>query len=41
LVVAASRIVANPVGIRPTAKPFDVTEGKKISIELGTPTAHG
>ena len=41
LVVAASRVIANPVGIPPTAKPFDVIEGKTISIELGTPTAHG
>ncbi len=41
LVVAASRVIANPVGVPPTAKPFDVIEDKKISIELGTPTAHG
>jgi len=41
LVAAASRAVANPVGVPPTAKPFDVIEGNKISIELGTPTAHG
>ena len=41
LIVAASRVHANPVGVPPTAKPFDVVEGKKVSIELGTPTAHG
>ena len=41
LVAAASRVIANPVGVPPTAKPFDVIEGKTISIELGTPTAHG
>jgi hypothetical protein len=41
LVAAASGAIANPVGIPPTAKPFDVIEGKTISIELGTPTAHG
>ena len=41
LVVAASRAIANPVGVPPTAKPFEVVEGKKTSIELGTPTAHG
>ena len=41
LVVAASRAAANPVGVPPTAKPIEVTEGNKISIELGTPTAHG
>src|ERR1700679_1181804 len=40
-VVAASRVIANPIGVPPTAKPFEVTEGNKISIELGTPTAHG
>ena len=39
LVVAASRLIANPVGVPPTAKPLDVVEGKTISIELGTPTA--
>jgi hypothetical protein len=41
LAAAASRVIANPVGIPPTAKPFDVIEGQTISIELGTPTAHG
>src|SRR5208282_5454288 len=41
LVVAASRVIANPLGVPPTAKPFDVIEGKTISIELGTPTEHG
>ena len=41
LVAAASRVIANPVGVPPTAKPFDVIEGEKINIELGTPTAHG
>jgi len=41
LVVAANRVIANPVGVPPTAKPFDVIEGQTISIELGTPTAHG
>jgi hypothetical protein len=41
LAAAASRVIANPVGVPPTAKPFDVIEGKKINIELGTPTAHG
>jgi hypothetical protein len=41
LVVAASRVTANPLGVPPTAKPFDVVEGEKISIELGTPTPHG
>ena len=41
LVVAAGRVIANPVGVPPTAKPFDVIEGKTISIALGTPTAHG
>ena len=41
IVAAASRVIANPVGVPPTAKPFDVVEGKTISIELGTPTAHG
>jgi hypothetical protein len=39
--VAAGRVIANPVGIPPTAKPIDVVEDKKISIELGTPPAHG
>jgi hypothetical protein len=41
LVAAASRVIANPLGVPPTAKPLDVIEGKTISIELGTPTAHG
>src|SRR5271165_146408 len=41
LVAAASGVIANPVGVPPTAKPIDVIEGKTISIELGTPTAHG
>ncbi len=41
LVVAASRVIANPLGIPPTSKPFEVIEGKEISIALGTPTAHG
>ena len=41
LVTTASRVTANPVGVPPTAKPFDVIEGQKIGIELGTPTAHG
>ena len=41
LVTAAGRVIANPVGVPPTAKPFDVIEGEKINIELGTPTAHG
>ena len=41
LVAAASQVVANPLGVPPTAKPFDVVEGEKISIELGTPSAHG
>ena len=41
LAAAGSRLVANPVGVPPTAKPFDVIEGKKVAIELGTPTAHG
>jgi hypothetical protein len=41
LVAAASQAKANPVGVPPTAKPFEVIEGKAISIELGTPTAHG
>jgi hypothetical protein len=41
LVAAASLVIANPVGVPPTAKPFDVIEGKTISIDLGTPTAHG
>jgi hypothetical protein len=41
LAVVGSRVFANPLGVPPTAKPFDVIEGKKISIELGTPTAHG
>ena len=36
-VVAATRVIANPVGVPPTARPFDVIEGEKISIELGTP----
>lgn len=39
--MAASRVIANPAGVPPTAKPFDVLGGKTISIELGTPTAHG
>ncbi len=38
---AASQAIANPLGVPPTAKPIDVIEGKNISIELGTPTAHG
>ncbi len=41
LVAAESRVIANPLGVPPTAKPMDVIEGKTISIELGTPTAHG
>ena len=41
LVLAANRAIANPVGVPPTAKPVDVNEGEKVSIELGTPTAHG
>ncbi len=41
LIVLAGRVIANPAGVPPTAKPLDVIEGKKISIELGTPTAHG
>jgi hypothetical protein len=41
LVLAANRVIANPAGVPPTAKPVDVNEGEKISIELGTPTAHG
>ena len=41
LALAASRVIANPLGVPPTAKPIDVVEGKTISIELGTPTAHG
>jgi hypothetical protein len=41
LVAAASRVIANPVGVPPTAKLLDVIEGKTISIDLGTPTAHG
>ena len=41
LVVVATQVIANPLGVPPTAKPIDVAEGKKISIELGTPTAHG
>jgi hypothetical protein len=40
-VITASRVAANPVGVPPTAKPFDVVEGEKIGIALGTPTAHG
>ena len=40
-VVTADRVAANPVRVPPTAKPFDVIEGEKISIDLGTPTAHG
>jgi hypothetical protein len=40
-VMAASPVVANPLGVPPTAKPIEVIEGKKISIELGTSTAHG
>jgi hypothetical protein len=40
-VMAASGVIANPLGIPPTAKPFDVVDGKTISIELGKPTAHG
>ncbi len=40
-VVAADRVAANPVRVPPTAEPFDVIEGEKISIDLGTPTAHG
>ena len=39
--VAASRVIANPLGVPPTAKPIEAIEGKTISIELGTPTAHG
>ena len=34
-------MIANPVGVPPTVKPFDVIEGKKLSLELGMPTAHG
>jgi len=41
MVVAAGRAIANPLGIPPTAKPFDVIEGNQIGIALGTPTAHG
>jgi hypothetical protein len=41
LVTVAGRLIANPLGVPPTAKPFDVIGGQKISIELGTPTAHG
>ncbi len=40
-IVAASGVVANPLGAPPTAKPFEMIEGKPISIALGTPTAHG
>jgi hypothetical protein len=40
LAAAGSRTIANPLGVPPTAKPFDVVEGKTISIALGTPTAH-
>ena len=41
LVAAASGVSANPVGVPPTAKPFEVIEGQKIGIALGTPTTHG
>ena len=41
LVVAAGPVIANPPGVPPTAKPFEVIEDRKISIDLGTPTAHG
>lgn len=41
LVAIASRVVANPPGVPSTTKPFDVNEGEKVSIELGTPTPHG
>lgn len=41
VVAVTSRVIANPLGVPPTAKPFDVAEGKTINIELGTPTAHG
>jgi hypothetical protein len=41
LLMAAGGVIANPLGIPPTAKPFDVVEGKTISVDLGTPTAHG
>jgi hypothetical protein len=41
LVAVASGGLANPVGVPSTAKPFDVIEGEKISIELGTPALHG
>src|SRR5580704_984517 len=40
-VIAANGANANPPGVPPTAKPFDVIEGKEVSIPLGTPTAHG
>jgi hypothetical protein len=29
------RVIANPVGVPPTAKPFDVIEGKKIVSSWG------
>jgi hypothetical protein len=41
LVAGASPVAANPAGVPSTAKPFDVNEGEKVSIELGTPSAHG